>query len=152
MDTERPALDARERLLLLFLAADPAALDPVRIQKGMFILAQRTPGEWLSSDARYEFEPYNYGPFAKAIYGDLHALRMNGYLKTEPSWNRAWVFHSITEAGIQRAREEGAEVDPRLLDYVGAVRRFVTDRSFRELLDAVYDEFPMYAVNSVFRH
>jgi hypothetical protein len=152
MDTDAMPLSPRERLLLLFLSAADEPLDPVRIQKGLFILAQKTPDEWLPGEDRYVFEPYNYGPFSKQIYSDLHTLRMAGYLKTDESWNRSWVFHSVTEEGRNRANVEAQTLDPRLVAYVASIRQFVAEKSFRELLDAVYTEFPEYAIKSVFQH
>lgn len=141
----------QERVLLIFLAAGADELDPVRIQKGLFILGQKAPRAWLSDSARYQFEPYDYGPFAKQIYGDLYSLRRKGYVKTSDSWNPSWRFYSATDAGRERAQVVSQSLNPRLLDYLAAVRTFVSERSFSDLLDAVYQEFPEYAVNSVFR-
>lgn len=135
----------------MFLDAGEQKLDPVRIQKGLFILSMKSPPDLLVAASRYEFEPYNYGPFAKQIYADLDALHRKGYITTDESWNRSWKFYSVTEQGRERARAEAQSMDARLVEYMAAVRSFVTERSFRELLDAVYQEFPKYAVNSVFQ-
>jgi uncharacterized protein YwgA len=75
-------LTPRQRTLLTFLqAGDGGKLDPIRIQKGLFILAMETPEEWLPSEARYHFEPYNYGPYSSEIYYDLDRLEGYGYVE-----------------------------------------------------------------------
>ena len=62
-----PDLHPRDWLLLLFDGAGEP-LDRVRIQKSMFLFAERSkaPG-----GEKYRFTPYHYGPFSFDIYPDL---------------------------------------------------------------------------------
>ncbi|MGH7490032.1 MAG: hypothetical protein ACREMY_31160, partial [bacterium] len=48
-------------LLLLALKDAERPLDPVRLQKGLFLLAEEGG---LSGAESYRFEPYDYGPFS----------------------------------------------------------------------------------------
>ncbi|MGO9343405.1 MAG: hypothetical protein ACLP6E_12940 [Acidimicrobiales bacterium] len=72
----------------------PDALDPVRIQKGIFLLSERGPAQGV-----YQFRPYNWGPFSPALYGDLDLLCRLGYLKTEQVPGRTWKRYSVTLRG-----------------------------------------------------
>jgi DNA-binding PadR family transcriptional regulator len=131
----------------MFLGVDDAApLDPVRIQKGMFLLAKRGPARDV-----YDFEPYNWGPFSSEIYRDLDALGADGLVRSEPVPGRTWRLYGVTTAGAQRVRELIEEADPQAVEWLGQARRFVTERSFVALLREVYAAYPEYATNSMLR-
>ena len=66
--------ERRDWLLLLVglrTEGPDAALDPVRSQKGMFLLRQRGI---LDDTESYEFTPYHYGPYSFELRSDLEAL------------------------------------------------------------------------------
>ncbi len=145
-------LTPRQEMLLAFLGADGGEkLDPIRIQKGLFILAMETPQDWLPSEARYEFEPYNYGPYSSAIYRDLDELERRGYVETTSVAGRSWDYYALTPEGIKAAETVSRGMDSRALQYFQRIRDFVGMVSFRKLLTAVYERYPKYAVNSVFK-
>lgn len=144
----------RRDWLLLFAAYEgaPDGLDPVRLQKGLFLFAMRAT---IPKREKYTFKPYDYGPMSAAIYTDLDALVDEGLLKSDPIPGRAWSRYSATEAGllaagcvIKDASEQGKLAAAKELF---AVKQTVASLSFNRLLEAVYREHPEYAVNSVFR-
>ncbi len=145
-------LTIRQLTLLTFLnGAGKEELDPVRIMKGLFLVAQEARPDWLRDEDRYSFEPYNYGPCAFEIYDDLKELGAQGYVLLTQRPSVSWSFYSLTPQGEQAVKEEGRRLQPGLVRYLGQLRQFVTNLSFRALLNAVYDRYPDYAINSVFR-
>lgn len=146
-------LTPRQKALLTFLGADGGErLDPIRIQKGLFILSMETPQDWLPPEARYDFEPYHYGPFASAIYHDLDELEGRGYVERMKVAGRSWDYYALSPEGTDAAESTSREMDTRALQYFQRIRDFVGMVTFRTLLTAVYERYPRYAVNSVFKH
>jgi uncharacterized protein YwgA len=145
-------LERRDWLLLLlgFKGHEgQVALDPVRIQKGMFLLAQE--GD-LPEAERYDFTPYHYGPYSFDLRRDLEALEGEGLVKSEPAPGYSWRRYRLSAAGLMRARDVMRHEAPSaevVRTYQIKVR--VTEQSFNELLRDVYAEHPDYATRSIFR-
>jgi uncharacterized protein YwgA len=144
------SVKARERLLL-FVALDgaPEGLDPIRLQKGMFLFAQ---DEVSREDERYQFVPYNYGPMSAQIYKDLERLESEGHVEAISVEGQSWARYVATENGLIHARdllkqEKSEEVARRL----HAIKRDVASKTFSALLDDVYDRYPAYAAKSIFK-
>jgi len=146
--------------LLVFIACDEASdgeraeapgLDPVRLQKGMFLLA-REGG--LPVRQRYRFIPYNYGPMSRGVYRDVGLLADERLLAERPVPGYTWGRLVATERGRALARElvaQDAAATPERLAALREIRRLVTATRFAELLELIYDRYPDYAVRSVFR-
>ena len=139
----------RAEWLLLFLSrspfgvVEPAALDPIRIQKGMFLLSMRGPARDI-----YSFRPYNWGPFSSDIYRDLDELEGSGLLRSESVSGQSWRLYETTSKGESVAQEISLHVAPQNVEWLGRVRRFVTERRFVDLLRSIYAEYPDYATKS----
>ena len=144
-------LTPRQETLVTFLGAGNKKLDPIRIQKGLFLLAMETPEDWLPSEARYAFEPYHYGPYSVDINRDLEELQRRGYLEITEVLGRSWNYYSLSPEGSEAVRGVSERMDARTLEYVGKLREFVGRLPFNRLLTKVYDKYPSYAVNSVFK-
>ena len=139
--------------LLLLVAHDaPAAgLEPVRVQKALFLLA-REGG--LPRSERYWFLPYNYGPMSPRIYRDVDALVRRGLIERVPVPGYAWGRVRATAAGRRRAEALAAAATDRERSALAALRRIralVVSLGFADLLATIYDRHPEYAVRSVFR-
>lgn len=145
------ALNKRQSRLLVFLGGGNQKLDPIRIMKGMFLFDMKAPKTWLSADTRYNFSPYNYGPFTPELYRDLEHLQDLGYVRAEQALNRSWKHYSLTENGIEASRQAENSVGRASARYLHTLYDFVANVSFRQLLESVYEDFPDYAVNSVFK-
>lgn len=138
--------------LVLFLAAPPGdALDPVRVQKGMFLFAMRAP---LAEQAHYEFEPYAYGPMSRGLYGDIRRLCRARVLEPTPVEGATWQLLELTSTGSERAKDLRRRAErerPAALDHLDRIRHEIDGRTFSELLQYVYERYPAYTVRSVFR-
>jgi hypothetical protein len=142
---------ARSDWLLLLLdrqalgASGPDELDPVRIQKGMFLLSERGPARGL-----YGFRAYDWGPFSSAIYDDLASLTREGYLTEEQVPGRTWSMYRVTGRGHERALAAAGQVGMTTAAWLRQAREFLTTRSFAQLLREIYALYPQYAINSRF--
>jgi uncharacterized protein YwgA len=136
-------------LLLGFKGQDSSpSLDPVRIQKGMFLVAKESG---LPETETYQFVAYNWGPYSRALRNDLGLLVNQGYAQARDVPGYSWKRYALTEAGIDRARELLNESPADAARAVAEIKRRVTGMSFTKLLDDVYAAYPDYAVNSLFK-
>jgi DNA-binding PadR family transcriptional regulator len=139
---------ARDWLLLLLAgAAEP--IDRVRIQKAMFLFAERSKAP---VSEKYGFEPYHYGPFSFAIYPDLATLQKEGLIQAEVrGWTRS-PSYSLTRVGAERAVSLKRGVPGPRVDLLAHLRDWVMERSFSQLLRDIYQLYPEYATKSIFRY
>lgn len=144
------SVKARERLLL-FLALDgaPEGLDPIRLQKGMFLFAQ---DQVSHEDERYRFVPYNYGPMSTQIYKDLERLESEGHIEAISVEGQSWARYVATEKGLIQARDLlRQEQSEEVARHLHAIKQEVVSKTFSALLDDVYDRYPAYAAKSIFK-
>ncbi len=140
----------RAEWLLLFLSSEAlgltedTSLDPIRIQKGMFLLSQRGPKRDL-----YSFKPYNWGPFSSDIYTDLLTLEADHLITSESVPAQTWSLYRPTAQGNRRAADVAAAVGVVNTRWLAQMRRFVTTRPFVQLLKEVYAMYPEYATKSL---
>lgn len=137
-------------LLLLGLRVErhAPALDPVRVQKGMFVLAERNV---LPEGERYSFEPYHYGPYSFELRDDLDSLVEEGLVAADPVLGYSWAHYRLTENGLARVRASFSGTDRETAGEIVEIKQWICDASFNQLLTSVYDEFPDYATRSVFQ-
>jgi hypothetical protein len=126
-------------------ATGPEELDPVRVQKGMFLLSKRGPARGL-----YAFRAYDWGPFSSAIYSDLDALVAQGYLDRQRVPGRTWCTYRVTPSGHEVASGMAQQIGAANVGWLRSAREFLTTRSFAQLLREIYEEYPDFAVNSRF--
>lgn len=137
--------------LLLLLAAAPEPLDPVRVQKGLFLLATETP---LPPGEAYVFTAYNYGPMSPAIYRDTRALCRAGLARPHAVVGHRWESVSPSPAGLERAPlllARARRDHPEATAHLARIRALVDGLGFEALLEHVYDRHPAFASRSVFR-
>jgi hypothetical protein len=135
--------------LLAALSESPTGhLSPVQIQKAMFLFREGAQSHF-GQDQFYNFVPYQFGPFSQDIYYDLEALERRALVqieRDEVGKRRAYV---ITPQGREFASQMRRE-DRRAYGYLGNLTRWVTRKSFTELLRYIYRRWPEYQVNSIF--
>jgi len=124
-------------------------MDRVRIQKAMFLFAERSKAP---SVEKYSFEPYHYGPFSFAIYPDLAKLERQGLIQSErKSWTRS-PSYSVTQAGVRRAESIRRTVPTPRWELLLHLRNWVMERTFSQLLRDIYKLYPEYATKSIFSY
>ncbi len=138
-------------LLLLAFKGAPDGLDPVRIQKGMFLFSEEAG---VPERQRYRFTAYNYGPMSASIYGDVDELVLLGLAERVDVPGQRWKRVRATKKGIAKARKvmrSAGEENADAVQSLYATKQLIAGQTFGELLKYVYDRYPEYAVNSVFR-
>ena len=137
-----------DRQDVMLLIADGAggtfSLDPIRLMKGCFIVAEIGPPEWRDL---FEFRPYDYGPFDPSVYRARDALVGKGLLEARPVGR--YSHYAITDAGRERANEIAGGMDQRIAQWLRDIGHWVTSKSFNDLLREIYDRFPDYATRSI---
>ena len=123
------------------------ALDPVRIQKGMFLLAKEGG---LPPSEVYKFEPYNWGPYSRSLRNDLDRLTAEGFVQTRNVSGYSWSRYSLTTDGLAYARRLLKDTPSDICHSVIAIKRRITALSFSRLLQDVYANYPEYATKSLF--
>src|SRR5690242_6975808 len=111
------------------------AMDPVRVQKAMFLLAEEAG---LPATDVYAFEPYNYGPYSFVVRDDLEALVSEGLASKSPVPGYSWCRFPLTDAGLEAARSIVRNADHEPLQHAADIKRTVTGLSFNRLLKQVY--------------
>lgn len=136
--------------LLLFIAQVPRApIDPVRVQKGLFLFAQR--GSVAAQEA-YTFEPYSYGPMSRRLYRDLRLLQHHGLIRAIAADGQRWERFTATISGQRQATRIRSDLtDSAAFDSLSDIRRQVDSLDFEQLLNYVYERHPEYAAMSVFK-
>lgn len=138
-------------LLLIAHDASPRGLEPVRVQKALFLLAREgdiPPGE------QYRFVPYNYGPMSVGVYRDVAALVSAGLVEAVPVPGYTWQPVRATRAGRAQAaaiERRASPVDRLAIARLRAIHHLVTALGFAELLETIYRRYPEFASRSVFR-
>ena len=133
---------------VLLLLADGAQgrfpLDPVRLMKGAFLVVERGRSDW---GGLFNFVAYDYGPFDRRVYDVRDRLTQDGFLEVIPG---RYDSYRLSQQGQERVKEISPELGEDA-DWVRRVGRYVTTRSFEQLLDEVYEAHPNFAVRSRFR-
>lgn len=138
----------KKEWLLLAISFSEDYLSPAQLQKSLFLLKQKKPGS-VSEDF-YNFIPYNYGPFCKEIYSDAESLVSEGLVKFGHPVGERWQGYTITEIGKECVKKFENSVSKEDRDYLAEVVTWARSLSFKQLLSAIYKEYPAYKVNSVF--
>ncbi|MBI2936524.1 MAG: hypothetical protein HYY31_06960 [Chloroflexi bacterium] len=136
-------------LLIAINAAGVTPLTPVQLQKAMFLIFKAALPELPKPF--YEFKPYNYGPFCKAIYEDAGALHREGLVHRFPSSEGNWLDTVITPLGQKRAVKLELKLSKPSRDFVHAVLTWVQAQSFSVLVRKIYELYPEFQKNSVFQ-
>lgn len=133
--------------------AGTAVHTPVQVQKLAFLM-DRLVGDTIGGTG-FEFKPWHYGPFDKAVYEALEELERDDLVEINdmgvqirPSQYR------LTDLGrhegnqrLQNLREQ----NPDAAEYIETLSHWVRSQPFASLLRAIYAEYPEMAANSVFK-
>jgi uncharacterized protein YwgA len=139
----------REWLLLyIALKGAPQGLDPVRIQKGMFLFAHEGG---VPADDVYDFGAHLYGPMSSDVYRDIESLEAEGLIRGEPVPGYTWKRYTATPPGVDVARNLLAEeAEPEAARKLFEIKTDVASKTFNTLLRDVYARYPDFATRSVF--
>jgi hypothetical protein len=143
-------LSQRQTIMLAALAAESGSVfAPVQVQKLFFLLDQNIAADL--GGRQFSFEPYDYGPYDRAVYSELEALARRGLVSIEATAEAGRRKFSLTAPGYQAGQQALKQLSSRAQDYLPRVSSWVRSLSFAELVGAIYKQYPDMKVNSVFR-
>lgn len=139
----------RQTLMLaaLYAGSGTSDLTPVQAQK-LFFLIDREAAH-LCSGPHFNFEPYDYGPFDRAVYSDLDLLSMTGEVEVDRSGQHR--VYRLTDVGLQNAHEAYDCLSAEAKDYFSRVKDWVKALGFSNLVSAIYTAYPETKAKSIFR-
>jgi hypothetical protein len=140
-------MDRREIVLAGMAPANGALHTPVQVQK-LFFLIDRNIAD-LVGGPHFDFRPYNYGPFDRAVYDVLRELWAEGLVDIVPEWT--WRSYRLTKAGQEWGETLLSQLPPKAQTYIERVSKFVRGLSFTQLVSAIYKAYPDMRANSVFQ-
>lgn len=136
--------------LVVLSLADGGDFTPVQIQKALFLASEEVP-DAFEPFSRFNFQPYDYGPFDSAVYSEIEHLEQNGLAEVVHAPNGRWRVYRATPAGIDEAENLRAALTERQVDLLGRIVQLVRRLSFNELVSAIYRSYPRMRERSVFR-
>jgi uncharacterized protein len=145
---EKFEMQRRDVLLAIMGAADGRSFSPVQLQKAVFLIDRNLPGVF-DENSRFNFAPYDYGPFDREVYVEASALELNELASTAKGSN-GYSEYSVTDQGLDRARELLQNLDEKQRAYVVSVVEWVRSLSFAKLVKSIYEAYPETRANSIF--
>lgn len=145
-----PVLTPGDWTLLVIAAAPGQAIEPVQLQKSLFLLGRNLSRAQLRVANFYEFSAYDYGPFCSAVYEDAERLEREGLVRIARPPETRFNMYSVTEAGVARAAKIGSGLAEPTREYLRAVVTWTRSLSFNDLVSSIYKAFPEMKANSVF--
>lgn len=135
-----------QSVLAAMSAGGPSAsFDPVQMQKYLFLIDREIP-EWVGGP-HFRFQPFDYGPFDKDVYSVLDSLAQEQHVQIDNTGQ--YRRYSLTDSGLGRGRSAMDNLPESVVRYLIDLSRWVRCLSFRQLLAAIYQNYPDMAVNSV---
>ncbi len=122
-----------------------ARFDPVRLQKYFFLLDRELEGE--SGCPHFDFQPYRYGPFDPAVYGQVEQLASEGLAIIDES--RRYRLYGLTEEGLERGDRAAATLPERTSQYMAAASDWLFSLALSPLLLSIYDYAPDMAAEAI---
>lgn len=145
------SLLTRQQVLLAILAASQGRpYSPVQIQKAVFLVTENLP-HLVGEGARFNFEPYDYGPFDQAVYAETERLQVAGLAEVIHQNGVRWSRYAASDRGVQKGEEYLKRMAPREREYIKTVAAWVRSQPFEKLVKSIYAQYPQMKVNSIFR-
>jgi len=139
----------KDWILTVLNCSEDKTLSPVQLQKSLFLLKYMNPDAF--SNNFYNFIPYHYGPFCLNIYEDADLLKFNEMININVNTIERWNIYSITDKGIKHVDDLKKQIKPELYNYALKIVKWVKNKTFSQLINEIYKQFPEFKVNSVFK-
>jgi uncharacterized protein len=142
-------VDRSSYVLAVLSAGGGRAFTPVQLQKLFFVLDRCLAGRL--GGPFFEHRPYHYGPFDAVVYRDVEKLESRADAEVHQPHAFAMKSARLTAQGQARGAALLASIEPDSRGYIEDVVRWVQRLSFKQLVEAVYREFPEMRANSIYR-
>ena len=139
----------RHEVILAAMATNGAyTYTPVQLQKLLFLLDRRLAPDL--GGPHFDFKPYHYGPFDKAVYAELESMEQQGLVEIIREPHLKLRRFRLSPHGENLGRNILTAADLKTVDYMSKLADFVRTASFPSLVSAIYQAYPEMRVNSVF--
>ena len=139
----------RNDLVLAAMAAggENAAFPPAQAQKLFFLIDQEI-AEHVGGK-KFNFEPYDYGPFDSQVYRCLEGLGENGLvlISKGPPHRR----YNLTKRGYEAGQRVFGTLPPEVQEFLKDSAKWVNSLQFEQLVSAIYQRYPAMKARSIFR-
>jgi hypothetical protein len=142
-------MDRRELLLAVLASGKGRPFSPAQIQKAIFLIDTNLP-HLIHRGARYNFVPYNYGPFDRNVYVEAENLQREGSAIIA-SPNGRWSTYAASDQGVKQGDLILGRLKRKSRTYVDSVVEWVLAQSFGSLVKSIYDAYPDMKENSIFQ-
>ena len=136
-------------VLAAMAAAENRPLSPVQVQKLFFLLDQNVSD--TVGGPYFNFEAYDYGPFDKEVYRTFEVLANKGFVFVRDSSDNGPRQYSLTAEGVTEGSAELGRLSQDISRYIVALKEWLQERSFTELVSYIYQQYPKMKENSVFQ-
>jgi uncharacterized protein YwgA len=123
-----------------------------RLQKMIFLIQQEADEEGLQLPGKYQYVPYDYGPFARGVYDDLDRLKAKNVIQeeqTEMADGTIKYNYTLGSEAKKRLDEVPEEAQERVTEKAQEIKSEFNDMPLPDLIDYVYSRYPDFAQNSV---
>jgi uncharacterized protein YwgA len=142
---------SRDEITLVVLAlANGESFTPVQVQKSLFLASDKVATAFRH-DSRYDFQPYDYGPFDRQVYSDVENLERQGLAQVNQQAGSRWRTYSASARGIAEGQRLAQQLTGEQRDILGTIVNLVRSLSFNDLVSAIYRAYPNMRERSVFR-
>lgn len=141
-------MDRKDALLAIMGMAGQHAFSPVQLQKAAFLVDRNIPN-LFDSNSRFDFKPYDYGPFDSTVYAEVRALEDTGLAKTTRSPS-GFNQYRLTDAGLAASSSVAQHLDKDMRAYMEKLVQWVISLSFARLVKSIYEAYPDMKANSIF--
>lgn len=142
-------MNRRDVVLAVLGAANGGSYSPAQLQKALFLIDRNLPGI-VDQGPAFQFRPYDYGPFDKAVYDEAEVLASYGLARVERSGSSGYRSYSLSEAGREAALAIIVATTTQQREYMETVSSWVRSLSFAKLVKSIYEEYPEMRSNSIF--
>lgn len=144
-------LTERQKFMLAVFAAagDNVQFSPVQVQKIFFLLDRNIAVD--IGGAQFNFEPYDYGPFDRAVYQELGHLGQSGLVQIDQGATPGARRYTLTPEGARVGAANLEHFAGHSRDYMAKVANWVRSLSFAQLVGSIYNAYPEMKENSIFR-
>jgi len=140
-------MERADLVLAVLAAGEGAHHTPVQVQK-LFFLVDRRLGKKVSGP-HFNFQPYFYGPFDRAVYVELENLAEKGLVEIHSEGAKR--NYTLTAQGQEKGRKLLSNLDSAISSFIINLSSTVRQMSFGELVSAIYRGYPEMKKNSVFQ-
>jgi hypothetical protein len=136
-------------ILVIDFATKP--LQPVQLQKSLFLLDKKLAPHQKGVDRIYTFTPYDFGPFDSSVYSDAEFLAEQGLVVIERRPGQNYKQYQITKSGHAVAASLSEQLEPGVLQFARDIVKWCQGLTFNQLVSTIYREYPEMKEKSVFK-